>query len=72
MFFRIAAAIGLVTAIGLMLIAIEKQNLALKQAISLQHYQLDVLREQHCRLTLKTQRLSAPLRLVEELQPERK
>ena len=71
MFFRIAAGIGLVTAIGLMLIAIEKQNLSLKQAISLQHYQLDALREQNCRLTLKTQQLAAPSRLAEEFRPDR-
>jgi len=69
MFFRFAAAIGLATAIGLMVIAIEKQHLRLKQAISLQHYQLDLLREQHSRLVLKTQRLAAPPRLAEERRP---
>ncbi|WP_437229040.1 hypothetical protein SH661x_001225 [Planctomicrobium sp. SH661] len=66
MFFRFAAAIGLATAVGLMAIAIEKQNLSLKRAISLQHYQIDVLREHRCRLTLQTQSLQAPPRLMEQ------
>jgi len=66
MFFRIAAAIGLATAVGLMVIAIEKQNLMLRRAISLQHYQLDILHEQQCRLILKTQQLAALPRLARE------
>jgi len=66
MFLRFAAAIGLITAIGLMTIAIEKQNLSLKRAISLQHYQIEVLREQKWRLALESQQLGALPRLQEE------
>jgi len=66
MFLRFAAAIGLMTAIGLMAIAIEKQNLSVKRAISLQYYQMDVLREQRCRLVYQTQQLAAPHRLFQE------
>lgn len=66
MFFRFAAAIGLMTATALAAVAIEKQNLSLKRAISLQHYQLELLQEKRCRLVLETQRLGSPLRLLEE------
>lgn len=66
MFLRFTAAIGLTTAIGLTVISIEKQNLSLKRKISLQHYQLEILREQRSRLFLETQRLGSPLRLAEE------
>lgn len=63
MYFRFATAIALLTAISLVGIAMDKQVLALKRAISLQHYQLDILREQEARLRLDVQRLEAPLRL---------
>lgn len=66
MFLRFAAAIGLTTAIGLMGISIEKQNLSIKRKISLQHYQMEILREQRSRLVLKTERLGSPVRLAEE------
>ncbi|SFJ17307.1 hypothetical protein [Planctomicrobium piriforme] len=66
MFLRFAAAIGLATAMALAAIAVEKQNLSLKRAISLQHYQLEVLQEKRCRLVLESQRLAGPLRLLEE------
>lgn len=66
MFFRFAAALGLLTSIALVAIAIEKQNLSLKRSISLQHYQLQILDEQRCRLILQTQQLGAPPRLMEE------
>ncbi len=68
MFLRFAAAIGLLTAIALAAIAVEKQNLSLKRAISLQHYQLEAMQEQHCRLVLETQQLSSPTRLLPELE----
>jgi hypothetical protein len=66
MFFRFAAAIGLLTAIALAAISIEKQNLSLKRQISLQHYRLQLLQEQRARLVLQTQRLGAPPRLMKE------
>ncbi|HWL08612.1 MAG TPA: hypothetical protein VNQ76_09415 [Planctomicrobium sp.] len=72
MFFRFAAAIGLMTATALAAIAIEKQNLSLKRAISLQHYQLDLLQEKRCRLVLETQQLGSPLRLLEEAERQQK
>jgi|GEM_PF-2230797 len=70
MFFRFSAAIGLMTAISLAAVAIEKQNLSLRRAISLQHYQLEVLQEQKCRQVLETQRLSSPVRLLDQVQKE--
>ncbi len=63
MYFRFATAIALLTAISLVGIAMDKQVLALKRAISLQHYQLDILREQEARLRLDVQRLEALVRL---------
>ncbi|WP_437188233.1 hypothetical protein SH668x_001669 [Planctomicrobium sp. SH668] len=66
MFFRIAAAIGLATAIGLTVIAVEKQKLTLRQKISLQHYQLEVLNEQKNQLVLETQQLTSPLHLMDQ------
>jgi hypothetical protein len=68
MFFRFAAAIGLITAIGLAAIAIEKQNLSLKREISRQHYDLEIQQEKNSRLVLETQQLAAPSRLMDEWQ----
>ena len=65
MFFRLAAAIGILTAIALAAIALEKQNLSLKRSISLQHYQLQRLQEKRCRLVLRTEELASPARLLE-------
>ena len=65
MFFRFAAAVMLVTGISLLGIALEKQNLALKRSISLQHYRLEILQEQRSRLILKTHALGAISRLAE-------
>lgn len=65
MTFRFVAAIVLLVAISLLGIGIEKQNLELKRGISLQHYRLDQLLEQHARLRLRTQRLGAPALLFD-------
>ena len=67
MFFRFAAALGLLTALSLAAITVEKQNLSCKRTISLQHYQLQALRERRCRLVLETQQLGAPLKLLKEV-----
>ncbi|MCA9081093.1 MAG: hypothetical protein KDA58_11080 [Planctomycetaceae bacterium] len=69
MYFRFATAIALVTAISLVGIALEKQNLALKRTISLQHYQLQILREQEARLRLEVHQLKAP-HMLQAAQPE--
>lgn len=64
MLFRFVAALTLVTAVSLLGIALEKQNLAMKRAISLQHYRLEILREKRSRLVLKTHQLGAIPRLA--------
>jgi len=65
MFLRFAAAIGLLTAISLAAIAVEKQNLSLKRVISLQHYQSELLREKRCRQILQAERFGGPLNLLQ-------
>lgn len=65
MYFRFTMAIVLLTAIAVVGIGVQKQNLALKRKISLQQYQLEVLREEKARLRLEVQRLRAPERLWE-------
>ncbi len=56
----------LLTSVSLVGIAIEKQNLALKRQISLQHYDIESLKERRCQLVLETQQLAAPTRLLQE------
>jgi hypothetical protein len=72
MFLRFAAAIGLLTAISLAAIAVEKQNLSLKRIISLQHYQFELLREKRSRQILQAERFGGPLNLLQatELQTD--
>jgi hypothetical protein len=65
MFFRFGSAVFLVVVMSLIGIAIEKQNLDLRREISRQHYRMDVLREEHARLRLRSQRLAAIERLFE-------
>lgn len=64
MLFRFVAALTLVTAVSLLGISLEKQNLALKRTISLQHYRLEILEEKRSRLILKTHQLGAIPRLA--------
>ncbi|QDT32465.1 hypothetical protein Mal48_17110 [Thalassoglobus polymorphus] len=66
MFFRFAATLAILTLISIMGIALEKQKLSLKRAISEQHYQLQALAEERSQLFLKTQQLGAPPRLLRE------
>lgn len=68
MFFRVAALIGILTAIALMAISLEKQNLSLKRRISWQHYQLQHLEERLCREQLRTHELGGPARLLQAWQ----
>ena len=66
MFFRVGAAILIVTIVSLLAITLEKRHLELKRAISLQHDMLQILEEKRARLILSTQTLGAPPRLLEE------
>lgn len=67
MFFRFGSALALVVLISLAGVGLEKRNLELRRAISHQHFQTDVLLEEHARLRLRTQQLGAPERVLEQL-----
>jgi len=58
----------LVVLIALAGIALEKQNLAIRRAISRQQYQMDILLESYARLRLKTQQMGDPRRLLEAIE----
>ena len=66
MFFRFLATLVILTTISVMGITLEKQNLAVKRAISVQHYKLHDLDEQRSQLFLTTQQLGAIPRLLRE------
>lgn len=68
MFFRFGSALCLVVVIALIGIAIEKHNLDLRREISRQHFQMDILKEEHNRLRLRSQRLAAVDRLFETVE----
>lgn len=68
MFFRFSFAVILVVLTSLLGIAVEKQNLEFRREISRQHYRMDVLKEQHSRLRVRSQDLSAIQRLVENVE----
>ena len=55
----------LLAAIAIVSIGIQKRNLELKRKISLEQYQLELLREQEARLRLEVERLESPERLNE-------
>ena len=59
MFFRFGSALLLVVIISLLGIAIEKQNLEMRRELSRQHYQMDVLLDEHAKLRFRTQELAA-------------
>ena len=44
-------------------VTLEKRTLALRRAVSLQYYHTDLLVEQHVKLRLETQQLTAPSQL---------
>ncbi|HID23952.1 MAG TPA: hypothetical protein EYP14_16345 [Planctomycetaceae bacterium] len=71
MFFRFTSAVVLVVLIALAGIAWEKQNLAMRRAISRQQYQMDILLESYARLRLKTQQMGDPRRLLEAIESGR-
>lgn len=70
MLFRFLATLTILTGISVVGIALEKQNLTLKQTLSQQHYELHELEEQRCQLFLKTQQLGAPPRLLRDWNSE--
>ena len=63
MFFRFGAALLLAVLISMVGIAMEKQTLEMKRAVSRQYFQMDLLLEMHARLRLSIQRLTAPAHL---------
>lgn len=67
MFFRFGAAVVLIVAISLVGIALEKQALSLKRAITLQTYRARQLEERRARLRLESERLGAPQQLLQAL-----
>ena len=68
MYFRFGAAVCLVVLISLVGIAVEKQSLERRREISRQHYRMDVLKDEHARLRLRSQKLAAIERLVETIE----
>ncbi len=66
MFFRFIATLVILTTISVLGITLEKQNLAVKRAISVQHYELHDIDEQRSQLFLTTQQLGAIPRLLRE------
>ncbi len=67
MFFRFGAAAVLVVVVALLSAAIEKQNLSLKRAISLQEYRLQQLQENRVRARLRLEQRRSPVRLIERV-----
>lgn len=68
MYFRFGAAIVLVVVISVIGVALEKQNLSYRRAISRQRYQMDVLVERYAQMRLQAQRLGAPARTIKSLE----
>lgn len=60
MYFRFAAVVIVLLGLALGSVSIEKGNVALRRAISVQEYRRQQLQEQQSRLRLEVQRLSAP------------
>lgn len=68
MFFRFGSAVCVVVLISLTGIAIEKRSLELRRELSRQHYQMDILRDQHARLRLQSQELATIERLFQTVE----
>ena len=71
MYFRFGAAIVLVVVISVIGVALEKQSLSYRRAISRQRYQMDVLVEKYAQTRLQAQRLGAPARTIKSLEDRR-
>jgi hypothetical protein len=72
MYFRFGAALVLTVLVAVAGIAIEKRCLALRRALSREHYRYEVLRDLYARQRLQTQQLGAPARLFEALEHDRR
>ena len=66
MFFRFAAVLVILLAVALAGVAVEKGNLSLRRAISLQEYRRLQLVEQRARLRVRVERLMASMRTADE------
>ena len=71
MYFRFGAAIVLLVIVSVIGVALEKQNLTYRRAISQQRYRLDVLVEEYAQRRLQAQRLGAPARTIKSLEQHR-
>ncbi|MGH7128218.1 MAG: hypothetical protein ACREJB_06415 [Planctomycetaceae bacterium] len=67
MFFRFGSAILLVVLVSLTGVMLEKRNLELRRFVTRQHYRMDVLRDRHAKMRLRTQELGAPVRIQESI-----
>jgi hypothetical protein len=72
MYFRFGTALALAVVVAVAGIAIEKQCLTLRRALTRDHYRYEVLRDLYARQRLQTQQLGAPARLFEALETERR
>jgi hypothetical protein len=70
MYFRFGAAIVLLVIVSVFGVALEKQNLHYRRAISQQRYRLDVLVEEYAQRRLQAQRLGAPARAIKSLEQQ--
>ena len=70
MYFRFGAAIVLVVVISVIGVALEKQSLSYRRAISQQRYRMDVLVEKYAQMRLQAQRLGAPARTIKSLEAQ--
>jgi hypothetical protein len=70
MYFRFGAAVVLAVLVAVAGIAIEKRCLALRRALTREHYRYEVMRDLYARQRLQTQQLGAPARLFEALDSE--
>lgn len=57
--FRFLAALTLIVTVSLIGVGLEKRELALKRAISLQHYRMDQLLDERARLRIRLHELCA-------------
>jgi len=71
MYFRFGAAIVLIVVVSVIGVALEKQSLTYRRAISRQRYRMDVLVEQYAQMRLQAQRLGAPARTIKSLEEQR-
>lgn len=67
MFFRFGSAVTLVVLISLAGVALEKQTLSLRRALSRQHFRAARLEEERERLRMQTERLASPQQLFERI-----